>query len=117
MKEEMPRGYGMGRGGYWWHHGRGYWWPGYPVESVPAKDLPKDAIYVGPCRCGFGPHAYYRLTDGRIVHAAGLPYAREVPPAEPEPTYDELEAEVESLRNRVQELEKKLKETAEARKR
>jgi hypothetical protein len=107
----------MGRGVNWWHHGRGYCWPGYPDEYLQAKDLPKDATYVGPCRCGFGPHAYYRTADGRIVHSAALPYAKEATATGSEPTYDELEAEVTGLRNRVQELEKRLKETAEVRKR
>ncbi len=26
--------------------------------------------YIGPCRCGFGPHAFYEDTEtGKIVHA------------------------------------------------
>ncbi|OGS42949.1 MAG: hypothetical protein A3K76_02200 [Euryarchaeota archaeon RBG_13_57_23] len=79
--------------------------------------MPKDAVYVGPCRCGHGPHAYYRLADGEVVHAASLPYPKEAEEAEPQPAHDELEAEVESLRSRVQELEKKLKDARGAGKR
>jgi len=113
----MPRGYGMGRGVHWSHHGRGYCWPGYSVEQLQAKDLPKDVTYVGPCRCGFGPHAYYRTADGKIVHGASLPYTKEGPTTEPEPEYDELQTEVESLRIRVKELEDKLKTTSDLKKR
>ncbi|HIP34525.1 MAG TPA: hypothetical protein EYG87_00565 [Methanothermococcus okinawensis] len=28
--------------------------------------------YVGPCRCGFGPHAFYVDDRGRLVHAWDL---------------------------------------------
>jgi len=107
----------MGRGAYWWHHGRGYCWPGYPHEYVEPKDLPKDATYVGPCRCGFGPHAYYRTADSRIVHAASALYAKDVPSSETETERDELQTELESLRNRVKELENRLREAAETKKR
>jgi len=107
----------MGRGVHWWHHGHGYCWPGYAVEYAEAKDLPKDVTYVGPCRCGFGPHAYYRTADGKIVQAASLPYSKDMLPSELEPEYDELQTQVERLRNRVKELENKLKETADARRR
>ncbi|WP_456418853.1 hypothetical protein [Methanocaldococcus infernus] len=30
--------------------------------------------YIGPCRCGFGPHAYYVDDRGRIIHAWDLYY-------------------------------------------
>jgi len=113
----MPRGYGMGRGTNWWHHGRGYCWPGYPVEYTEAKDLPKDVTYIGPCRCGYGPHAHYRTADGRIVHASSLPYEKDVTPSEPGQEHEDLQAELERLRNRVKDLETKLSERADTRRR
>ncbi|WP_457611941.1 hypothetical protein [Methanocaldococcus sp.] len=30
--------------------------------------------YIGPCRCGRGPHAYYVDDRGRLVHAWELYY-------------------------------------------
>ncbi|ADG12691.1 conserved hypothetical protein [Methanocaldococcus infernus ME] len=30
--------------------------------------------YIGPCRCGFGPHAYYVDDRGRVVHAWDIYY-------------------------------------------
>ena len=113
----MPRGYGTGRGARWWYQGRGYCWPGYPVEYPQARDLPKDVTYVGPCRCGFGPHAYYRTADGKIVHGASLPDTKDGTTTEPEPEHDGLQTEVERLRTRVKELEDKLKATSDLKKR
>jgi len=109
----MPRGYGVGRGGYWWHHAGGYWWPGVAAEPITDADLKKGTVYVGPCRCGFGPHAYYRTADGRIVHASMLSFPQRAPLAteeERQQGQDELQAELEHLRARVQELERKLAE-------
>jgi hypothetical protein len=61
---KMPNGWGIGRG-YW---RRSYWWgPG-----VIATGQLKGYYYIGPCRCGFGPHAYYQTPDGRILHASQL---------------------------------------------
>lgn len=28
--------------------------------------------YVGACRCGRGPNAYYQDTEGNLIHASGL---------------------------------------------
>lgn len=106
----MPRGFG--RGDNWRRSGRGMFWAGYPQGYAPAAGAPKDAAYLGPCRCGRGPRAYYRLADGEVVHATGLPYAKETEVAPPETTHEGLEAEVERLRGRVQELEKRLKESS-----
>ncbi len=111
----MPRGYGMGRGARWWQHGRVYWAPGYPAEYAQAKDLPGGVAYIGPCRCGFGPHAYYRTAEGAIVHASSVPYAKESSQSvQPE---EALESEVERLRVRVEELEAKLREVSDPKKR
>lgn len=111
----MARGCGTGSGIHWWHHGHGYCAPGYPAEYAPDKELPMDAAHLGPCRCGLGPHAYYRSADGRIFYAAPLSYSEDVAPPDPAATYKGLQREVERLSNRVQELESELMETAEAR--
>lgn len=60
-----------------WNRGWGCRWDGtrgpyarpYVNEAVGAQG----AAYVGPCRCGRGPNAYYRTGDGRIVHALDAP--------------------------------------------
>ncbi len=49
--------YGYARG--WWHERH-------------AAFVPGEYRYLGPCRCGFGPHAFYRDPSGRIVHASQL---------------------------------------------
>ena len=87
------------------------------MEYTEAKEMPKDATYIGPCRCGFGPHAHYRTADGRIVHASSLPYEKDVPSSEPELESEGLQAELEGLRSRVNDLETKLKEKADAKRR
>lgn len=88
---------GVGRGGHWLR----------PVGTVPGY------TYIGPCRCGTGPHAYYQAPDGRIIHAWQL-YHWEVPPA---PKGEDLKAELEALKEekaqlekRIEELEKRLRE-------
>ena len=54
-------GFGYGRGG---GRGRfGWFGGGAGVEGY---------TYVGPCRCGWGPHAYYTDEKGRLVHASEL---------------------------------------------
>ena len=58
--------------------------------------------YVGPCRCGWGPHAYYVDERGNLVHAWDL--FGEV---------DELEAlkrQKEAIERRIRELESKRQE-------
>jgi hypothetical protein len=106
----MPRGYGRGyglRGAY------GRWYPGwqtvaqYPPTQLTVEEQ-KGAVYVGPCRCGFGPHAYYRLSDGRIVHASSVPPALPVLPEDAASELDRLRSENEELRRRMKDLEQKL---------
>jgi len=82
-------------------------WFGINVSS------PSGYTYVGPCRCGFGPHAYYLDSSGRIVHAWQL-YRW---PVSQMPTKEDVVAEIEMLKKekeelekRIEELEKKLKE-------
>jgi len=85
-------GYGhcrLGRG-YWRQRG---WWPS--VEGY---------TYLGPCRCGFGPHAFWQeKTSGRIFR--GLPPWQADLGSKTE-TYEELRAELNRLKREKEELEK-----------
>ncbi len=59
-----------------WNRGRGCRWDGarwqYP-EPRPVDDVDAQGnAYVGPCRCGRGPNAYYRTRDGRVVHVQDI---------------------------------------------
>lgn len=94
--------FGQRRG---WHR-RGWW------QMSPVK-IPEGYSYIGPCRCGTGPNAFYQDASGRIVHAWQL-YRFGVPP---EPAKEDikadlevLKAEKEELERRIDELEKQLKE-------
>jgi len=84
--------YGYGRG---WHR---KWWPGIAA--------PLGYTYIGPCRCGTGPHAFYQDPSGRIVHGWEL-YRWVVPPT---PTKEDLKAELEALKGEKKELEKRIEE-------
>lgn len=59
-----PRNRGMGCR---WYGARGPY-------SRSVMDLDADTLsaaeYIGPCRCGTGPNAFYRTHDGRVIHAA-----------------------------------------------
>ncbi len=41
-----------------------------PQPSSTQPDANSSLTYIGPCRCGWGPHAYYRDQEGRIIHAS-----------------------------------------------
>jgi hypothetical protein len=59
--------------------------------------------YVGPCRCGRGPNAYYRTRDGRTVHVQDI--ARQTVK---EPETEAMRAEVRALTEEVRELKRRL---------
>jgi len=74
---------------------------------------PSGYTYIGPCRCGYGPHAFYLDPSGRVIHAWQL-YRW---PFSPISTTEDMVAEIEMLKKekeilekRIEELEKKLKE-------
>lgn len=104
----MPRGYGMGRG-YWRAYGEGVR-RGYrdrpraigPDSGVPGYE------YVGPCRCGWGPNAYYRTADGRILHAASVGVDSQDTGSNEQSEITVLRADNEKLAARVRELEAQL---------
>lgn len=67
----MPGGWG----GYY-RQGRQFWcgpWWDVPVtepnQPSSQPEVKSSLTYIGPCRCGWGPHAYYRDQEGRIIHA------------------------------------------------
>ena len=101
--------YGFGRGGGW---GRGVGWAGsiYPRQSWQAATAPVGYRYVGSCRCGFGPNAYYQDSAGRIVPAAALfSGTASTPPARVPSDTEQLWAEKEDLERRLHDLEERLK--------
>jgi hypothetical protein len=91
--------FGYGRGRY-----RGRFWPA-------AAGIPRGYTYIGHCRCGTGPHAYYQTPEGRIVHA--WPPIQGGGSITYKPTEEELKAEAEWLRKEKMELEQRLKEVEE----
>jgi hypothetical protein len=82
--------YGYGR--RCWH----WWWP--------KVGTPSGYTYIGPCRCGTGPHAFFQDSSGRIVHAWQL-YRWG-----PTPTKEDMKAEIEVLKEEKAELEKRIEE-------
>lgn len=92
--------YGYGRG--WFGYGRGWWhWPVSGSASAGYR-------YIGPCRCGWGPHAFYQDASGRIVHARDLYHWGGA--AGSAPTRDELKDELEALKAEKEELERRIAE-------
>ncbi|MBS7288453.1 MAG: hypothetical protein KIH01_06835 [Candidatus Freyarchaeota archaeon] len=62
---------------------------------------PQGYRYVGSCRCGFGPNAFYQDPQGRI-DVSQLFWA---PPSKPVKTEDEsVELKISSLREKLDEL-------------
>ncbi|ADP76822.1 conserved hypothetical protein [Methanothermus fervidus DSM 2088] len=62
--------------------------------------------YIGPCRCGFGPHAFYEDVRGRIYHVSEL-YPRYYPEFYKE---EDIKRELEALREEKRWIEEKIKE-------
>ena len=90
--------FGYGRGLH-----RGRFWP-YTLVSAP-----EGYTYLGPCRCGFGPDAFYRDKSGRIIPAAQV-CRRGIPTT---PAAEEFETEMGQLRAEKAELERRIKELEE----
>ncbi len=98
-------GYGRGFGRGWWGRGWGRgWWGAYGYRT------PQGYTYVGPCRCGFGPHAFYVDSSGRLLHASQV-WGGWVPPyPSPQTEAEDLKAEKADLEARLKEIEARLKE-------
>jgi len=105
--------FGFGRG--WRMGGRGMGWGFWAGPwNVPATfKAPEGYTYIGPCRWGFGPNAFYREDKtGRIVHAWELFGFRPWWLSGGWSNEDELNylrREKETLEERIRELERKLK--------
>ncbi|MEM3586454.1 MAG: hypothetical protein QXO71_03950 [Candidatus Jordarchaeaceae archaeon] len=39
------------------------------VSASPITSIPADYKYIGRCRCGYGPNAYYQAPNGSIIPA------------------------------------------------
>ena len=86
--------------------GRGRtWWRGVTPEVIVG---PSGYTYIGPCRCGIGPHAYYRDSSGRIVHTWQA--FRWGPALPTKPTEEDLNEEVKWLKEEKDGLEKRIQE-------
>ncbi len=90
------------------HFGYGHGW-GYGWYNPPPSWESEDYEYLGPCRCGFGPDAFWRnKKTGRIV--------RGFPPdvwRKPESSAEDLRKELEFLRREKEKLEKRLTQIEE----
>ncbi|MCD6484509.1 MAG: DUF5320 domain-containing protein [Candidatus Odinarchaeota archaeon] len=125
------RGFGFGRWygyGYGYGFGRGYGWRWLWGSPFIASLTRRGYTYIGPCRSGIGPFAYYMTPTGQIVHAwqlLGSPYSSYYtttpvfPPAYPFTTpytinpQDELkylQEEKRMLEQQLKDLEKRLDE-------
>ncbi|MGC8738895.1 MAG: hypothetical protein ACP5UA_09650 [Candidatus Hydrogenedens sp.] len=60
------------------YYRQGWRWmsPNNPADNPPESNLSNETTessewtYIGPCRCGRGPHAFYRSSRGNILHAS-----------------------------------------------
>src|SRR4030042_6018200 len=91
----------LGRGGGW-HRGYRSW------SQAPVGVL-EGYTYIGPCRCGFGPDAYYQDKSGRVVHASQV-FRTGISPV---PTKEDFEGEVGRLKEEKAELEERINELEE----
>ncbi len=94
--------------GYGRHFGYGHGW-GYGWYNRPSSWESEDYEYLGPCRCGFGPDAFWRnKKTGRIVRGFPPPVWRE-----PEGSAEDLRKELEFLLQEKEKLEKRLAQIEE----
>jgi len=95
-------GFGRGRGG----RGGGYWFG--LGRAWPTGINPSGYTYIGPCRCGFGPHAFYQDASGRILPAAAV--FSGPAPTQPEATPESTRAEIDELKAEKAEIERRLRD-------
>ncbi len=103
-------GGGPGWGGGW----GGPWGPviGYPAIEYAAR---RGYRYIGPCRSGLGPMAFYMDPSGRIVHAWEIlgsqwPVPWTYPSSNPDYEREALLREKEALERELEELKRRLRE-------
>jgi len=81
------------------------WYRGYRHFWRSPFLAPSGYEYLGPCRCGWGPHAFYRTPEGHITRAPGLP----LPELKPEEEAKWLEEEAKALQEELRRVEERLK--------
>ncbi|MEX2725174.1 MAG: DUF5320 domain-containing protein [Candidatus Freyarchaeota archaeon] len=87
------------------------------VQSPPSTMIPAGYRYVGRCRCGYGPNAYYQAPDGSVVPAyqifGGAALPQKVPSTAPNSSIDQekaLKQRLESLQEEIAEVTNQLEE-------
>jgi hypothetical protein len=70
---------------------------------------PSGYKYLGPCRCGCGPHAFYRTPEGYVSRAP----AQALPELKPEEEAKWLEEEAKALQEELRRVEERLKKIKE----
>ncbi|MGQ4832350.1 MAG: hypothetical protein ACP6IS_00465 [Candidatus Asgardarchaeia archaeon] len=95
-----------------WFRGWGWWFWWNPWISYLAR---LGYIYVGPCRSGFGPWAFFLTPSGTLVHAWQLfglfnPYMLYSPvPSSVEQELTFLEKQKELIEEQIKQLKDQLK--------
>jgi hypothetical protein len=84
------------------------WW-------IWRRAVPAGYDYLGPCRCGFGPNAFYRTHEGKIHQASQLffPFTSRIatlPALKPEDEKKFLEEEAKALQEELKRVDERLKE-------
>ena len=74
-------------------------------EGQRRPDNASGTEYNGPCRCGYGPHAYYRDAAGKVSHAS------QIPRTDVTNELATLKAERDALYRRISEIEQTQEET------
>lgn len=101
-------GFGRGSGGGRGAAGRG----SGPSRGFGSSPSIQGYTYVGGCRCGFGPNAYYQDSAGQVVPASGLFYgASQFQSTQPSSELAQLKAEKADLERRLRDLEARLRGT------
>lgn len=91
-------------------HGYGWRSRGNGIGNRPVT-VPQGYTYIGPCRCGAGPDAYYQDASGRILHASQvLAMNPDIPISKSatSPEVEKLKQEKAVLEKRVHEFESQL---------
>ena len=84
-------------------HGYGWRSRGSGFGNRPVT-VPQGYTYIGPCRCGAGPDAYYQDTSGRILHASQVFASNPNIPI----SYSATSSELEQLKQEKMALEKRI---------
>jgi hypothetical protein len=106
----LGRGGGMGAGSGWGGGGTGArtGWGGRGMgrgQGAMQAPTPAGYGYVGSCRCGFGPNAYYQDAQGQVVPGRAL-FSGQVQV----PEIERLRAEKAELERRLGDLEARLRD-------